>query len=478
MIANLQPYPEYKVSEQAWLGRVPAHWEVLPLGRLLGERKEKNEPIKTNNILSLSLHDGVIPYADKRPGGNKAKEDLTAYKIAYPGDIVLNSMNVVVGSVGLSKYFGAVSPVYYMLYRRHAHDLVEFFDAIFQHSTFQRSLFGLGNGILVIQSKSSGKLNTIRMRIPMTKLKRVHLPYPAPEEQAAIVRFLDYANGRLERAIRAKRKVITLLHEQKQAIIHRAVTRGIDPTAPRSGGKSLFLDNLPDHWPVFRAKLLFRQVVPSIPDGAEMVTCFRDGQVTLRRNRRTTGFTNAIWELGYQGVVPGQLVLHSMDAFAGAIGVSDSSGKCSPEYVICEPATEGVLPEYYAHLLRSLALRGLFIALCSSVRERAPRVRFSDFGSFVLPKPPVSEQQEIVNYIHDACRGIDASLRTMQRETDLLQEYRTRLIADVVTGKLDVREAAKKLPEEAVESGIIDDNEISSEDEEMEESPEMEREEA
>ncbi len=158
-----------------------------------------------------------------------------------------------------------------------------------------------------------------------------------------------------------------------------------------------------------------------------------------------------------------------MDAFAGAIGVSDSGGKCSPEYVICEPAIESVLPDYYAHLLRSLALSGLFVALCPSVRERAPRVRFNDFGSFVLPKPPLSEQQKIVEYIFDACSDIDTSLATIRRVADLLLEYRTRLAADVVTGKLDVREAAARLPEEAALGTIEDDTEMSIDPEPTEE---------
>ncbi|HBA55912.1 MAG TPA: restriction endonuclease subunit S [Syntrophorhabdus aromaticivorans] len=387
MISGLKPYPVMKDSGVPWLGEVPEHWEVLPLARLLRERKERNNPVQTNNILSLSLAKGVTLYADKKPGGNKAKEDLSAYMLAYPGDIVVNSMNVVVGSVGLSSYFGAVSPVYYMLRPWSSSDLVEYFDAIFHNVTFQRSLFGLGNGILYIESKSSGKLNTIRLRIPMSKLKRVLLPYPSPKEQSAIVRFLDHADRKIRRYIRAKQKLIKLLEEQKQAIIHRAVTRGIDANVRLSSIPGFLFDKLPSHWPILRAKLLFRQVEPIIPDNAEIITCFRDGRVTLRRNRRTTGFTNAIKELGYQGIKPGQLVLHSMDAFAGAIGVSDSTGKCSPEYVICEPAVAGVLPHYYAHLLRSLALRGLFVVMCAAVRERAPRVRFTHFGTFSLPKP-------------------------------------------------------------------------------------------
>ena len=166
MIADLKPYPAMKDSRVDWLGDVPEHWEVLPLARLLKERNEKNGPIKTTNILSLRLETGVIPYADESRGGNKAKEDLSAYMLAYPGDIVLNSMNVVVGSVGLSKYFGAVSPVYYMLRPRSSNDFVEYFNAIFHDVVFQRSLFGLGNGILYIESKATGKLNTIRLTDP------------------------------------------------------------------------------------------------------------------------------------------------------------------------------------------------------------------------------------------------------------------------------------------------------------------------
>ncbi len=172
MIERLQPYPEYKESGSKWLGKVPARWEAVPLGRSLVQRIEQNRPIKTKEILSLSLRQGVVPYSEKKSGGNKAKDDLSAYTLAYPGDIVVNSMNVVVGSVGLSKYFGAVSPVYYVLHTRNADHSILYFDAIFQDKTFQQSLWGLGNGILFLQSKTTGKFNTIRMRIRALLLRR------------------------------------------------------------------------------------------------------------------------------------------------------------------------------------------------------------------------------------------------------------------------------------------------------------------
>ncbi len=225
---GLDPSVKLKPSGIPWLGEIPEHWEVLPLGRVLKERIEKNDPIKTDNILSLSLHDGVVPYAEKRAGGNKAKDDLTAYRLAYPGDIVVNSMNVVVGSVGLSKYFGAVSPVYYMLRPRATSDAVEFFDAIFHDPAFQRSLFGLGNGIMYIQSRSTGKLNTIRMRIPIEKLNRVDIPRPPSNEQTLIVQGIAAETEATNTAISRLEREIDLLREYRTRLVADVVTGKLD----------------------------------------------------------------------------------------------------------------------------------------------------------------------------------------------------------------------------------------------------------
>lgn len=246
---GLDPHVRLKPSGVEWLGDVPEHWQILPLARLLQERKEKNDPIKTTNLLSLSLGAGVIPYADKKPGGNKAKEDLSAYMLAYPGDIVVNSMNVVVGSVGLSRYFGAVSPVYYMLRPWRSEDAVEYFDAVFHDVVFQRSLFGLGNGILYIESKTTGKLNTIRLRIPMSKLKRVVLPYPCPREQSAIVEQLATATASIERSIDGTRSAILLLRKYRTRLIADVVTGKLDvreaaATLPDETEESESLDDI------------------------------------------------------------------------------------------------------------------------------------------------------------------------------------------------------------------------------------------
>jgi len=159
---------EYKDSHLEWLGIFPEDWELKRIKYCLQERVEKNNPVRTSDILSLTAKQGVIPYELKEGGGNKPKEDISAYRLAYPGDIVMNSMNILSGSVGLSEYYGCVSPVYYMLRPINDDEDVRFYNIYFQTTMFQRSLYGLGNGILIKES-GNGKLNTIRMRIPMDK---------------------------------------------------------------------------------------------------------------------------------------------------------------------------------------------------------------------------------------------------------------------------------------------------------------------
>lgn len=171
---------EMKDSGVEWIGEIPKDWEKKRLKAVLCERNVNNNPIKTDFILSLTNDRGVIPYTEKGESGNKSKDDLTGYKLAYPSDIVLNSMNVIIGSVGLSKYYGCVSPVYYMLYPRYENDCVRYYNYLFQTRELQSKLKGYGNGIM-----------EIRMRIPMSKLNTVELPIPPYNVQYCIADYLD-----------------------------------------------------------------------------------------------------------------------------------------------------------------------------------------------------------------------------------------------------------------------------------------------
>ena len=171
MIAELKPYAEYKESDAPWFGDVPGHWDIKRLGSVFVERGETNEKYDVAEVLSVLKDIGVIPYSEKGRIGNKKSEDIGRYKIVRPDDLVVNCMNVIIGSVGLSRYTGCLSPVYYVLKRRQSENLPRYLELVFQHKSFQRSLVRIGNGILAH-----------RMRIPMEKLKAELFPLPPPDE--------------------------------------------------------------------------------------------------------------------------------------------------------------------------------------------------------------------------------------------------------------------------------------------------------
>lgn len=453
MIEGLKPYAEYKESGSKWLGKAPAHWEAIPLGRLLVQRIEQNRPIKTKDILSLSLRQGVVPYSEKKSGGNKAKDDLSAYTLAYPGDIVLNSMNVVVGSVGLSKHFGAVSPVYYVLHTRSKSDSIHYFDALFQDKSFQQSLWGLGNGILFLQSKTTGKFNTIRMRIPMGALRRVVIPHPESDEQAAIVRFLDHANRKIDGFIRAKRKLIGLLNEQKQAIIHRAVTRGLDPNVPLKPSGIPWLGDIPKHWEVRRAKYLFHEFDERSRTGnEEQLSVSHITGVTPRSQKNVTMFKAESY-VGHKVCRVGDLAVNTMWAWMAALGVSKYEGIISPAYAVYrQRKPEQLLGDYADMLLRIASYKANYLACSTGVRASRLRLYPEEFFKIPILCPPKDEQEKIINFVEGETTNLNTAIARIEREIALMQEYRTRLTADIVTGKLDVREVAANLPDKPANS--------------------------
>lgn len=198
-----------------------------------------------------------------------------------------------------------------------------------------------------------------------------------------------------------------------------------------------WLGTVPEHWESKRLKFLFDLVKREIREEDRIVTCFRDGTVTLRDNRRADGFTNALKEVGYQGIRVGDLVIHAMDAFAGAIGVSDSDGKSTPVYSVCTPVSPSVSSSYYARLLRSMAVAGFVSSLAKGIRERSTDFRWADAGEIFLPVPSETEQRNIVSFLDHETARIDALIEEQQRLIELLKEKRQAVISHAVTKGLD-----------------------------------------
>src|SRR5699024_9710186 len=248
-----------KNSGIEWIGEIPKDWEIRKLKYTLEERNEKNNPIVTDNILSLSVERGIFPYAEKTGGGNKSKSDLTAYKVAHPNDIVINSMNILAGAVGLSRYTGVVSPVYYTLYTTSEKINITYYYYLFRTREFQRSLLGLGNGIMMRES-STGKLNTIRMRIPMDKLAGLFLPLPPRSVQDLIVKSLAKDIKVVNKLINQTGQSIKELKKYKQSLITEAVTKGLNPTVETKDSGVEWVEKIPKHWSVRKISNYFSQV--------------------------------------------------------------------------------------------------------------------------------------------------------------------------------------------------------------------------
>ncbi|EJU8964261.1 restriction endonuclease subunit S [Vibrio parahaemolyticus] len=199
-----------------------------------------------------------------------------------------------------------------------------------------------------------------------------------------------------------------------------------------------WLKYMPTHWQLTRAKHLFKKVQRPVRPEDGIVTAFRDGEVTLRSNRRVDGFTNAAKEIGYQGVRKGDLIVHAMDGFAGAIGMSDSDGKCSPVCSVCVPWESGVVDtEYYGYLVRQLAVTDFITSLAKGIRERSTEFRFGEFSALPLAVPPYIEQQKIANFLSHETAKIDTLITKQEKLIELLKEKRQAVISHAVTKGLN-----------------------------------------
>ena len=428
-------HEEYKETNVPWIGKIPIHWDMVRIGAVLQERGETNEDGTVNDVLSLVRQRGVIPYEEKGNIGNKMSEDITRYKIVRPNDIVVNSMNVIIGSVGLSEYTGCLSPVYYVLRKRSPTDDSKYIAAYFQSLPFQRSLTRLGNGILAH-----------RMRIPMDLLKSEPFPKPPPEEQDAIVRFLDHADEQIQHYIACKERLIALLEEERQALVHQAVTRGLDPSVRLKDSGVEWLGDMPEHWEIRRAKYLYREADEHSETGTEQLMSVSHKTGVTPRKENVTMFL-AESNIGHKLCRPGDIVINTMWAFMAALGVARQEGLVSPSYGVYRPHGESHLDhDYMDSLIRTEAYRMNYLVRSTGITSSRLRLYPESFLGIPLVYPPKVEQDAIAEHIDEVTTSVDDAITRTRSQIDLMNEYRTRLIADVVTGQLDVREAAAQLP--------------------------------
>jgi len=425
---NLKPYPAYKPSGIPWLGDIPAHWEVKPLFAVLSERQVSNKAGNESNVLSLSY--GKIVKRDVESNFGLLPESFNTYQIVDPGNIILRLTDLQNDKrslrTGLVQERGIITSAYVCLAVK-KDDCPEYFEKLLHSYDITKVFYTFGAGI--------------RQTMKFEDLKRMPVLLPPLPEQQAIAAYLDGETTRLDALAARYRRLLALLDEKRRTLITHAVTRGLNPTVPLKPSGIPWLGDIPAHWIFDRAKFIFRKMSRPTREEDDVVTAFRDGTVTLRSNRRTEGFTFSIKEIGYQGVRKGDLVIHQMDGFAGAIGVSDSDGKCTPIYSICTPIIPAIT-HYYGYLLRHMAKSDFILSLAKGIRERSSDFRFDVFRELVLPIPPLPEQQAIAAYLDQETTRLDGLKTKIETLLARLAEYRAALISAAVTGKMDVRDAA------------------------------------
>lgn len=283
-----------------------------------------------------------------------------------------------------------------------------------------------------IQQRVSGvKVNSITRSLLNDSL----LIVPPIPEQTAIADFLDTKCAEIDGLLEDLDAEVKTLAEYKKSIIAETVTQGLNPNVPMKQTGIQWAGLIPQHWKVQKGKYTFTLLQRPVKENDGVVTCFRDGEVTLRSNRREDGFTMSDKEYGYQGIEPGDLVVHGMDGFAGSIGISDSRGKGTPVLNVLDSEHN---KRYLMYYLRNMAYGDVFLSLSTGIRVRSCDLSWKKLGEIRIVLPPIEEQNQIADYIDDKLAAIQDAVNKKLQQIDKLKEYKASLIYEYVTGKKQV----------------------------------------
>ena len=460
MIEGLKPYPEMKDTGLPWADQVPSHWQLVPNRALLRKRKLLVGDRHTEYRL-LSLTKAGVIVRDISTGRGKFSADMGTSQEVREGDLVFCLFDVpeTPRTVGLSKHHGMITGAY-TIFACEDSQVTRFLEAFYIAMDDRKLLSPLYSGL--------------RNTIPPPVLLGQKTPLPPASEQAAIVRFIDHADRKIRRYIRAKQKLIKLLEEQKQAIIHRAVTRGLDPNVRLKPSGVEWLGEVPEHWKVAKLSLWFRCTSGATPSRG--TDSYYGGDIPwIKTGELLNGeIHSAVEKVTMKAVKDTNLTLLPVDTLLIAMyGQGQTRGRTGLLKIeaTVNQATLAILPNAVHATPKFMQLWFIsqypYLRYLSEARNATqPNLNSDIIKALKITLPPPSEQEQIVEATSAETETIKVAIDHESREINLLHEYRTRLIADVVTGKLDVREAAAQLPDEDQELPPIDESDEISDAEE------------
>lgn len=414
---------QMKNSGIEWVGEIPDSWEVTKT-KYQFQYKKEIAGLCCNKYERLALTMKNVVKRSKEDNTGLQPEKFETYQILRKDELVfklIDLQNVSTSRVGRSPFVGIVSPAYIIL-RQNGKVLPcyaeKYFFVLWKNQIFN----SLGD-------------DGVRSNLGKDDLLNIPMPIPSLSEQKAIAEFLDKKCGEVDALIADIQQEIETLEQYKRSVITEAVTKGLDPSVPMKDSGIQWIGYMPANWECIRGKYILKYLQKPVKKDDGVITCFRDGEVTLRSNRREDGFTMADKEIGYQGVDIGDLVVHGMDGFAGAIGISDSRGKASPVLNVLGTKQN---KRYIMYYLRSMAYSDVFMALSTGIRVRSCDLRWNKLAELWYPIPPLKEQEKIVTYIDETIQKANEIIADKQSQIETLESFKKSLIYEYVTGKKEV----------------------------------------
>ena len=443
----MKPYPNYSITPLPWLPNIPAHWELVRNKNIFEETKDVvGDDIDAYPLLSLTTK-GIILH-DVASGKGKFPKDFNTYKIVKPGDMAfcLFDIDETPRTVGLSQYNGMLTGAYTIFHVAN----------INPHYAYYYYL--LLDNVKAMRPLYSGLRKTINAGTFLS----CKLPLPPRPEQDQIVRFWDWKVSSINRLISIKRKQIALLHERQRVYISHIVTHGLHNNVSTKNSGVEWIGDIPEHWQTMRCKYLLSERDERSQEGQEQHLSMSqkyglvpDSQLD---ERRMLSESYAGGKLCYKD----DLVLNRLKAHLGVFALSPQSGVISPDYTVLIPNRERVLPTFAETVLKSDRCRGELRIRVRGIIEGFWRLYTDDFNTIVLPVPPIEEQAEIMEYIIEFRDKTKKYEDNLTQEISTLQEFKPRLISDMVIGKIDVR--GIEIPEcEFVEETVDTENDESME---------------
>ena len=440
MIANLLPHPAYKPSGLEWLPNIPAHWGTDRGKWLL---KKMKRPVRDTDEVVTCFRDGVVTLRKNRrtEGFTESLQEI-GYQGIRAGDLVIHAMDAFAGAIGVADSDGKGTPVYSVC-RPEPHVNAYYFAHLLREMARSQWIAALATGI---RERSTD--------FRYATLASQRLPLPPLAGQRAIACYLDHADRRIQRYIEAKEKLIGLLQEARQATIHRAVTRGLDPDVPLKSSGVEWLGDVPAHWDIRPLKhwvginetVLSEATNPDFTFRYLEIGAVSTGLLTqeYRRIRFDVAPSRA-----RRVVKDGDTIISTVRPYLKAVWFADEIDGdliCSTGFAVLTPRSR-VVPRYIGYLAQSSSFTKRMTA--ESVGIAYPAISESKFGSFPVCTPPLPEQHVIAAHLDRVTAAIDVAIDTARRQVEFMTEYRASLIAHVVTGKLDVRAAAERTDTES-----------------------------